>query len=275
MNKLSNLILVTLFFCAVPVLAQPYGNLAPSTQTKEAAAAPSAQISQQLELETTTETLDAFIPEGLEGRVQHGVLPQLFSRNYGQPQTAAGTRPSPRRRPGRQQTSQRPTGRQGITGSRTSSSSGSASEVRAFVDNAFSFDTNGDRKLAAHELSSLFLVLTSTLNAENTNPTSSAGGGSPLTADEDLIRRQRVRDAETVFLQLALSFDSNTDGALSPGEVSSLASCVQQNNFSLTDAALQNEAQRNQSPATQPRLTQPTPSPTPAPVPAPATPNQS
>ena len=273
MNKLSNLILVALFFCAAPALAQPYGYLTPSTRTKESAAAPSAHIPQQLELETTTETLDAFIPEGLEGRVQQGVLPQLFSRNYGQQRTAAGARKSGRRRPGRQQTSQRPVGRQGNTGSQTGSLSGSASEVRAFVDNAFKFDTNGDGRLAAHELSSLFLVLTSTLNAENTSPASSTSN-SPLTADEDLIRRQRVRDAETVFLQLALSFDSNTDGALSSGEVSSLASCVQQNNFSLTDAALQNETQRNQLPATQPRSAQPAPAPAPA-APAPAAPNQS
>lgn len=257
MSKFFNLIPVVLFFVATPAMAQPYGYLSPAIETEESPIAPVAQIPQAMEPETTTETLEAFVPEGLAGRVHRGVLPQLFSRNYGQPNAATSARPAGRV-PGRQQSQQRSSRRPpNTTGGSSSSTPGSASEVRAFVDNAFKFDTNGDRKLAAHELSSLFLVLTSTLNAEGTTSSSTSPSRSPLAADEDLIRRQRVREAETVFLQMALSFDSNTDGALSSGEVSSLASCVQQNNFSLTDAALQNEQQRFLIPATQPPSTAP------------------
>lgn len=123
--------------------------------------------------------------------------------------------------------------------------------TRTFTENAMKFDLNRDRQLAAHELRSLFIVLTSQMQQQtqftNTTPlrnrvfngnqnfsgttsgNSGGGGGAP--------QGLAIRQAIFIFLQLVMQFDSNNDGLLSQAELNQFANALLQNNLNLAAAA--------------------------------------
>lgn len=255
MSKLRKVLFAVILCSASTAWAQPYGYLSRATVSSavpEDAPVANASVSALEEaMQNITEELEStsLVPDGLQGQVQRGVLPDIFARNS-RPQVApvpSGQGPLPGQRR-EQQRGRRASGNSGTrptTGQVGRTQAGTSGAVSGFVGNAFQFDSNGDGQLAAHEMSNLFLVLTSTLNAERTGQSSGASAGnvgSSGTAgvDHELMRLQSVREAQSLFLQLGMSFDNNADGQLNQSEVRTMGTCLAQNNNSLIDAALQN-----------------------------------
>lgn len=249
MRSILRLSAITLLLAGSTAVAQPYGYLTPavsSTQTTDPAA-PAQPVDPRLfeqmfgadDEEPAREIVDNLVPENLRGRVERGVLPDFMARNYNRGNT---NRAGAGQIPGGRTAGSLP--RRGGTGRRSSgtsrrSSSAAGSEISNFTSNAFLFDSNKDGQLAAHELSNMFLVLTSDLDAEDNGASRGAISGSQESVNQNLLRRQSVREAESVFLKLTLDFDRNADGLLNRAEVGSMASCLQQNNLSLIDASQQ------------------------------------
>ena len=108
-----------------------------SVTTPQRPSPPSSQPARDMGASTGTRT--APNPNG-GLNTETGSIPELFSRNRNQ---------------------------SGQTGqSRQQGRNGGSDAQREFVANAFKFDSNDDRQLAANELSSLFLVLASSLQQE-------------------------------------------------------------------------------------------------------------
>ena len=252
MSKLSKILFTVILCSASTGWAQPYGYLskgAVSPVAPEDSPAADASVSAlEQAMQSIVEELKAtpLIPDGLQGQVQRGVLPDIFARNSRpKPAQVSGVQDS---RPGQQRGRNRGRRMSGNSGTRPAvgqsggTQAGSSGSVGGFVGHAFQFDSNGDGQLAAHELSNLFLVLTSTMNAERTGSSTSgsAGNGEPANINYELMQLQSVREAQSLFLQLGMSFDRNSDGQLNQSEVSNMGSCIARNNNSLIDAALQN-----------------------------------
>lgn len=260
MNSTCNILFTAVLLSTANVWAQPYGYLSPAKAVSSGPAETVADTNMasgpktesnvsaaELEeaMQNIAEELSATlaIPEGLQGRVQQGVLPDIFSRNA-RPQVAqvpGDPNAMPARNRGRGRglpANARLRSSATQSGSRQTSSSNA---IGGFVDNAFLFDTNGDGQLAAHEMSSLFQVLTTTMNADRTGQSLSGTGSSrPNAVDFQLMQSQSVREAQSLFLQLGMSFDNNADGQLNQTEIRTMGACLSQNNNSLIDAALQN-----------------------------------
>lgn len=259
MNSMLRIAPILALFCSGTALAQPYGYLSPATQPTQQVnpASPESAVPDSVdprlmermfapESHAESELLvQEIVPENLQGRVERGVLPDFMTRNYNQNTSAGNQGRSPGTRTaasGGRRAAARSGRRSGSGSQRTSQASND--EVRNFTANAFQFDSNGDGQLAANELSNLFLVLTSSLDAEDTvAPRNGPTGLGPDIINQTLIQRQSVREAESVFLNLMMDFDRNADSLLNQGEVGTMATCLQQNNLSLIDASQQNATQ--------------------------------
>lgn len=251
MRSIIRLSAITVLLGGSAAIAQPYGYLTPavsSNSSSEAADTPPAQsvdprLFEQMfgagEDERPREIVEDIVPENLRGRVERGVLPDFMARNYNRGnsnRSGAGQIPGGRSSGSLSRRGGPPRRSNGTSRSR---SSAAGSEISNFTSNAFLFDSNQDGQLAAHELSNMFLVLTSDLDAEDNGTTRGPVTGSQESVNQNLLRRQSVREAESVFLKLTLDFDRNADGLLNRAEVGSMASCLQQNNLSLIDASQQ------------------------------------
>lgn len=275
-------------------MAQPYGYLTPSVSSSAPSAPDTSTdprpvdprlFEQMFDSEQTAEAAplvveEDFVPENLRGRVERGVLPDFLSRSQNRSTPSGGPgngRGANRAFPGSRSFGNLPgrsTGGNRRSSSRTSTQR-SGSDVANFTNNAFLFDSNGDGQLAAHELSNMFLVLTSDLDAEDNGASrGSVNGVSQESVNQNLLRRQSVREAESVFLKLTLDFDRNADGLLNRGEVGNLAGCLQQNNLSLLDASQQATQPQTGTTRAIPNAIAPT-NPTPQSAPQTAAPAQS
>ena len=250
MRSIIRLSAITLLLGGSTAIAQPYGYLTPavsSTPSDPADAPPAQSVDPRLfeqmfgsgDEQSPQEIVEDIVPENLRGRVERGVLPDFMARNYNRGNTnrpGAGQIPGGRSSGGLSRRGGPPRRSNGTSRSRSSAAS---SEISNFTSNAFLFDSNQDGQLAAHELSNMFLVLTSDLDAEDNGTARGPVAGSQESVNQNLLRRQSVREAESVFLKLTLDFDRNADGLLNRAEVGSMASCLQQNNLSLIDASQQ------------------------------------
>ncbi|MCR9197542.1 MAG: hypothetical protein NXI04_02760 [Planctomycetaceae bacterium] len=248
MRSIVRLSAITLLLGGTTAIAQPYGYLTPavsSGSSGDPANAPAQSVDPRLfeqmfgtgDEQPPRQIVEDIVPENLRGRVERGVLPDFMARNYNQGSSGRAGQPPARRSTGSLSRRGGPP-RRG-NGTSRSRSSAASSEVNNFTSNAFLFDSNQDGQLAAHELSNMFLVLTSDLDAEDNGTSRSPVTGSQESVNQNLLRRQSVREAESVFLKLTLDFDRNADGLLNRAEVGSMASCLQQNNLSLLDASQQ------------------------------------
>lgn len=230
------LIVVLAFTLASTLCAQPPGNR-PATNSPSGNDATQRASSQPGR--ASSESGGGRSPNATTGRddltVERGSIPQMFSQDRGQNNSANGR--------GKNQQS---TGR----GNQTSGGQ------KAFIQNALRFDSNADRKLAANELANLFHVLASSqqLPTSITQPrqttTSTTSTTTSVQADANFIQRDSVRQALVLFLQLALQFDANGDGLLSQPELYNLATSLLANDMGLLNAAARQSGQQSRTTTT-------------------------